>query len=284
MRPTSSCWERRAAASTAPSPARRSSPSTWPTAPSGGGSPRHDRGGGRTDDDFGASPQLFRLGDGTLIAGIGGKDGWYYAIDAVAGPGPAGRPRWATQVGQPGHVTRDFAVGGIIGSPAVGEVAGRKAVFVTTAISTPVGAPLGTATPAESLDPSVADDPGRLMSLHALDAATGRVLWRQPLVRQTYAHPTFANGVVFVPSTAGFSVQAFDADTGLPLWASPLNGPPSSGVAVTADGIYLGTGTRQTDAGFKLSRQTGLSTGLEDYLGDDPQERLAGVWAFRTTP
>lgn len=111
-----------------------------------------------------------------------------------------------------GHVEEDFAIGGVIGSPALGRAGGRVAIFVTTAISTP--------------DPSVADDPGRMLSLHALDAATGVILWRQALTRQSYGHPTWANGVVFVPSTVGLSVQAFRADTGLPLWSSPPQDGP----------------------------------------------------------
>lgn len=240
--------------------------------------------GSDTDDDFGSSPQLFVV-DGELVAGAGSKDGWYYALDAASGA-----HRWSTQAGQPGHADPGFAIGGIIGSPALGLVAGRAALFMTTAISTPVGAPLGSGPPPDSIDASLADDPARLLSLHALDAATGAVLWRSPLTRQTYGHPTYTNGVVFVPSTAGLSVQAFAADTGLPLWSSPV-GATSSGVAVTDAGIYLGAGTRQTDAGFKLQGndstvpdevQAVLAlTPAADYLGADPQERLSGVWGFR---
>jgi outer membrane protein assembly factor BamB len=130
-----------------------------------------------------------------------------------------------------------------------------------------------------------------MLSLHALDARTGAVRWRQPLTRQTYGHPTFTNGIVFVPSTAGFSVQAFDAGTGVPLWTSPpLNGPPSSGVAVTAAAVYVGAGTRQTDAGFKLTGDdsvlpepvaTAIPGMVTDVVGADPQERTAGIWGFR---
>jgi outer membrane protein assembly factor BamB len=172
------------------------------------------------DDDFGATPQLFHVGD-RLVAGAGSKDGWYRTFDARTGA-----PIWSTHVGQSGHLQEDFAVGGIIGSPAVGG--GR--IFVTTAISVP--------------DQAVLDDPGRMLSLHALDAATGTVLWRQPVSRQSYGHPSYADGVVFVPSTVGFSVQAYAASTGLPLWTSPpLDAPPAGGIAVTDGGITFGTGT-----------------------------------------
>jgi outer membrane protein assembly factor BamB len=249
--------------------------------------------GSRTDDDFGASPQLFSAdtdhdGSPELVAGAGGKDGSYYALDALTG-----RRLWASHAGQSGHTYTDFAIGGVIGSPAVGSAGGKPAVFATTAVSTPVGAPLDPAAPAVSpanVDASLVEDPARLLSLHALDAATGAVLWRSPLTRQTYAHPTYVNGVVLVPSTVGLSVAAFDAGTGMPLWASPVSGPPSSGVAVTARGAYLGVGTRQTDAGFKLfgtdssvppEVQRAVPGALADLVGSDPQERVAGIWAFQ---
>jgi outer membrane protein assembly factor BamB len=211
------------------------------------------------DDDFGTAAQLFTIGH-DLVAGIGGKDGTYYTFDARTGA--AG---WSTKVGQPGHVEEGFAIGGILGSPALGVVNGKPALFITTAISVP--------------DETTADDPQRMLSLHAVDATTGDVLWRSPVTRQTYAHPTYANGIVFVASTAGLSVQAFDADThGAPLWTSPpLNGAPSSGVAVTDTGIYIGAGTRQTDAGYKVTEDDSAVAGL---IGADPQERLAGIWGF----
>ena len=243
--------------------------------------------GPHMDDDFGSSAQLFEL-DGRRMAGNGGKDGSYHALDASDGEAV-----WVSRVGQPGHLNEGFAIGGVLGSPAVGEAGGRPAIFVTTAISTPIGAPLDSGPP-EAVDTSLASDPGRMLSLHALDAATGAVLWRQPLTRQTYGHPTYTNGLVFVPSTAGFSVQAYEAGTGVPVWTSPpLDGAPSSGVAVTEDAIYLGAGTRQTDAGFKLTGDDSVLPAevaravpgiVTDVVGADPQERLAGIWAFRVTP
>lgn len=239
--------------------------------------------GSRTDDDFGASPQLFTV-DGQLLAGAGSKDGWYYALDAADGT-----EVWKTQVGQPGHANEDFAIGGVLGSPARGQAGETEAIFITTAISTPVGAPVDYGT-FDSIDSSLAEDPARMLSLHAVDAATGEILWRSPLTRQTYGHPTYANGLVFVPATAGFSVQAFDAATGVPVWTSTaLNGAPSSGVAVTDSQIFFGTGTRQTDAGFKLfgndstmpdEIQEQVPPQAEDLVGADPQERLAGIWSF----
>ena len=284
--------------------------------------------GSSTDDDFGTAAQLFDTGE-ELVAGFAGKDGWYYAVPVEQPPAaeePA-EPSWMSNFGQPGHANNNFAIGGALGSPAIGTaidpLTGQRvtALFATTAISTPVGTPLDYGTPS-SIDESLIvpkgyDDSGdvigagRMLSLHAINALDGRVIWRQALTRQSYAHPTFVHsdlgelgGVVFVPSTVGFSIQAVHSDTGLPLWSSPLSGPPSSGVSVGRDRIWLGVGTRQTDAGFKLTGGDSAFNPLYDGLGPllsalpdevdpssddstvteftgaDPQARIAGIVSF----
>jgi outer membrane protein assembly factor BamB len=242
--------------------------------------------GTRTDDDFGSSAQIFTAqinGVEQKLVGIGDKQGGYYALSLSGGA-----LVWASQPGQPGHANEDFAIGGIIGTPAVGTatvldpdsggLVETTAIFATTAISTPVGQPLGTGTPNQWVDASLAEDPGRMLSIHAIDARNGNILWRSPLTRQSYGHPSFVNGVVLVPSTAGFTVQAYEASTGAPLWIStPLNGAPSSGIAAVGNRIFLGAGTRQTDAGYKVFESDSV---LADHVGEDPQERLAGIWGF----
>jgi hypothetical protein len=281
--------------------------------------------GSNTDDDFGTAAQLFETDD-RLTAGFAGKDGWYYAVP-IEQLSTTAEPSWMSNFGQPGHANDNFAIGGALGSPAIGTaidpLTGQRvtALFATTAISTPVGTPLDYGTPS-SIDESLIvpkgyDDSGdvigagRMLSLHAINALDGRVIWRQALTRQSYAHPTFVHsdlgelgGVVFVPSTVGFSIQAVHSDTGLPLWSSPLSGPPSSGVSVGRDRIWLGVGTRQTDAGFKLTGADSAFNPLYDGLGPllsalpdevdpssddsmvtgftgaDPQARIAGIVSF----
>jgi outer membrane protein assembly factor BamB len=153
----------------------------------------------------------------------------------------------------------------MIGTPAVGEVNGEPAIFAAAAIQTPVGEPLDT--PQRGVDRSLAEDPGRLLSLHAISARDGRVLWRSPVTRPSYGAPTYADGVVLVGATAGFSLEAFDADTGLALGSWPLDGPPSSAPAIVGDSVYLGTGTRFGDV---APAQT-----------PDPTAQASGVWAFQ---
>lgn len=222
----------------------------------------HPRGANPYDDDFGASPNLLPVTlDGDPIVGEGGKDGTYYAFSRL-GDGGSAELKWASHVAQAGHLTDQFAFGGIIGTPAVGSVSSplggsEPAVFIAGALSTPIGEPLDSGE--FPLDGSLAEDPGRMFSLHAISAVDGRVLWRAPLARQAFGAPTFANGVLFVPSTFDLSVKAFHADTGALLWQHPLNGAPSSSPTIVGDSVYMGTGT--------------TANGL-------PIELLSGIWAF----
>jgi polyvinyl alcohol dehydrogenase (cytochrome) len=224
----------------------------------------------RLDDDFGASPNVLPGG----LVGNGSKDGWYYAVEEQPAADGSATLAWASHVGESGHATEDFAVGGVIGTPAVGDVGGEPAIFVTTAISTPVAGPFDNGF---SLDESLKDDPGRMLSLSALRASDGTVLWRSPLARQSYGAPTFANGVLLVPSTFDFSLQAFDASTGLLLASIPLAGAPSSAPAIVGDRVFIGAGTRTTDAEFKAFG----GGALDPVVGPSPLSPLSGVYSFR---
>jgi hypothetical protein len=222
------------------------------------------------DDDFGASPNLLPGG----LVGNGGKDGWYYALAARGTEGGGPVLAWTTHVGQSGHLRGGFAVGGVIGTPAVGDVRGEPAIFVTTAISTPLDHPLDDG---PTVDLSVGEDPGRLLSLSALRASDGAVLWRSPLPRQSYGAPTFANGVVLVPSTFSAQLIALDASDGAVLTALPLVGAPSSSATIVGDQVLIGTGTRTTDVEFKAFG----ASGVEPLVGPSPLSPASSVTSFR---
>ena len=226
----------------------------------------------RWDDDFGASPNLLPGG----LVGFGSKDGWYYALRGDT-TNPAGQLAWASHVGESGHVQKDFAVGGIIGTPAVGTVKGQPAIFATTALSTPILAPLDDGF---SLDTSLLTDPLRLLSLTAIRASDGKVLWRSPLPRQSYAAPSFANGVVLVPSTFGLSLSALRADDGLPLSHWVTFGPPSAAAVATGNQVIMGLGTSETDLEFKALGMGALDA-LAPIFGSSPISRLSGIEAFQ---
>ena len=230
------------------------------------------------DDDFGSSANL--LGGGAV--GEGGKDGWYYARDLVTG-----EERWSTHAAQSGHLNTGFAIGGFIGTPAIGRArnpvtgADRPAIFACGSIPTPIGTPVDES--GQHLDTTLVQDPGRLFSIHAIDAETGAILWRTPFGLPCYGHLSYANGVVFASVTFSFRIEAFHAGTGLPLWLTPTFGAPSSTPVVVKDMLIFGTGTRETDAEFKAfgDRIQNLVSGP---LGEHPMSRLSGVFAYRLAP
>jgi hypothetical protein len=145
----------------------------------------------------------------------------------------------ASHPAQSGHLNPGFALGGIIGTPAVGAVNGEAAIFIASAASTTVGE----VDPFPQPDDTLNDDPDRMLSLHAISAVDGRILWRAQAARQAFGAPTYANGIVFVPSTVGLSLQAFDANTGTLLLDRPVNGAPSSSPTVVGNTVFIGTGT-----------------------------------------
>jgi len=210
--------------------------------------PRADRGEStRLDDDFGASPNLLP----NDMVGIGGKDGWYYGLKRDRGDANSiAEGEWATRAGQAGHAGGDFAIGGMIGTAAVGEWFDEPAIFATTAISTPLN------NSNDGPDETLLTEPQRMFSIHAISAIDGRILWRSPLSRQSYGAPTYARGLVFVPSTVDLAVNVFHADTGLLLRRLPVYGAPSSAPAIVGDSIYVGSGTSVEP--FPLNDQSGI--------------------------
>jgi polyvinyl alcohol dehydrogenase (cytochrome) len=197
----------------------------------------------RQDWDFGATPNLFTDAQGRDILGAGNKDGTYYALDPATGA-----LRWKTEVTRPGDVTRDFSIGGFIGSPA----AWRGKVFGGTALAY-----------------------GGQPYYHALDGATGEVLWRGA-AGPSYAASAVVNGVVFAAALDDL-LKAYDAATGVPLWSVPLSGPSSSGPAIAGDHVFVGAGTSSSDACAKdLPGSAACFIFFDTVLG-----ATGGIHAFR---
>lgn len=235
----------------------------------------------RVDDDFGATPNLLPATSAhpAGMAGAAGKDGVYYAHDLLTGD-----LVYRTQAGQPGHLVNDFAIGGMIGSSATANVQmtwipeeQAHLVFATTAFPTPVGDPLDSG--GNPIDESLAGEPARLFSLHAIDAATGRIVWRSPLSGPSYGAPSFARNMVFVPVTFNSRLAVFDAATGLPLASLPTFGAPSSTPVVVGDSIFFGTGTRETDAEFKAFGNEAQEF-FGQTIGAHPLSPLSSISAY----
>ena len=238
--------------------------------------------GGGGDTDFGSSailatvpnsefpggtdPCSTNLGSTTTNLVIqGGKSGFAYGLCEGSG-----QEVWGVQAVQPGELSPESvgAIGGFIASPSIGQAQGRLTAFFDAAVSLPFaddgvrepgsvddagtvcpglavpGLPLPPACP----DPTIVNDPGRLLSVQAIDVATGHIVWRT-LSGPSYAATTYSNGVVFAPSTTTSSADAYDADTGLPLWHFPLGAVPASGASIVGSSIFLGVGISEGQAG-----------------------------------
>jgi len=179
-----------------------------------------------TDYDFGSGPNLFTTivnGRRKDLLGIGQKSGIYWALDPSTGA-----VVWKTQVGPGG----DF--GGIQwGSATDGHrvyVAVANSDHVPFAIETPTG---------ETVTVT-----GGVWA--ALDAATGRILWRTPDPQGAIdmGYVSAANGVVYAGSAAGTgdNMYALDAATGEILWRFPSGGSVVAGAAIVDGSVYWGSG------------------------------------------
>jgi outer membrane protein assembly factor BamB len=226
------------------------------------------------DTDFGASPIITGVNDtfGHPIVVEAGKSGYVYGLDEANGTAV-----WQVQAAQAGQLSPQLvgAVGGFIGSPALGVSNGKPAVFLTSAIFTPLtGAGADLAAPPYPacagfpstlpglpvcLDTSLAGDPTRVASLHAVSVSDGSVLWQAPISTPTYAPATYSNGVVYAPSTTSFAMAAYNADTGTPLSVFPLVSSGASGASIVGSSIFLGSG---------------ISEGGVTVPG------LSGIWSF----
>lgn len=180
------------------------------------------------DYDFGATANLGVAADGTpTFLGVGGKDGTYYSLDPATGA-----LRWMTNV-----VFGGFA-GGFIGTAAYD---GQRVVGATA---------LGDFGRFESNGPhpcdptNPADLPLQEPSVHAFDAATGKVIW-QGVTSQSFGPTATANGMVFVCASLDHQMQARDSATGQLLASVPLPANCDSGTALAGNAVFLGTGSSE---------------------------------------
>jgi outer membrane protein assembly factor BamB len=214
------------------------------------------------DDDFGASPNIYRGAGGKLVVGDGSKGSVYYARSAKTGA-----KLWQAQSGQPGNLQQDFAVGGFIGSLAVATGSNGRASSIIGGTAIPIpGATV------QSLNETTED-------IHAFDAQTGKVQWVEHLVAPTYASASVVNGLVFMPVTTCSCLLALSARTGAPLWVNPAIGPPSSTAVVSGRSVYLGDGTNESDLEYK-ALGLAVPAGAQRVIGQSPLSLIAGVQAW----
>jgi polyvinyl alcohol dehydrogenase (cytochrome) len=192
------------------------------------------------DQDFGASPVLTDI-RGTDVVVQAGKSGWVYVLDRDTGA-----------VVRSVRAAQGADYGGFIGSVTVAPGPnGDPVLFGNTAVPVPTSG---------TVDPTLSQDPERATSLHAVDLATGAVVWHTPAQSVSFAPTTSTGGVVFAPDTTELSINAYAAADGTPLWHLPVAAATAGGVAVVGDTIVFGTGT---------------------YFGPPVPPQLTGIWSFR---
>jgi outer membrane protein assembly factor BamB len=194
----------------------------------------------RADDDIGSSPIVAHPNASLNLAIFASKTGYAYGLDEATGA-----KLWQVQAAQPGNLGQGVAaIGGFIGSGALGVSNGIPAVFLTSAVFTPFSSDgVQPQVPPLTPDASIANDPLRLASVHAISAVDGTELWHAALSTPTYAAATYGSGVVFAPSTTGFAAEAYSADTGVQVWRFPTSAPESSGVSIAGSDVFFGSGT-----------------------------------------
>ena len=178
------------------------------------------------DYDFGGSANIGLAADGAAtFVGLGSKDGSYYSLNPATG-----RPRWITNV-----VFGGFS-GGFIATTAYD---GHR-VYGSTAF--------GDFGRFESNGPQLCDPSNRRdtqfenPSVHAFDAATGKVLWQASLA-YSVAPTTVAGGMTFNGLALHPVVEVRVAATGRVLARLATGIPCWSGIATVGDAVVLGTGT-----------------------------------------
>lgn len=88
----------------------------------------------------------------------------------------------------------------------------------------------------------------------ALNANTGRVLWRRSVGRLNASSPTYYKGRLYIVNLAPGHVVKLDARTGRLIWKRSLPGRAESSPAVVGDTLYFGC---ENDQLFALSTRDG---------------------------
>ncbi|MEU6688115.1 serine/threonine-protein kinase, partial [Streptomyces sp. NPDC046832] len=89
--------------------------------------------------------------------------------------------------------------------------------------------------------------------VHALDAATGTLLWTHTTGGRVFSSPAVVDGTVYIGSN-DYKVYALDAATGTPRWTYTTRGEVRSSPAVVDGTVYIGS---DDDKVYALDAATG---------------------------
>jgi outer membrane protein assembly factor BamB len=187
------------------------------------------------DYDLEDSPVITRVpihGVSTEEVIAAGKSGWVHAYRASDG-----KPLWALSVGRhlndtgplPTTLTQVYpgTFGGVESPMAVSD----GVLFVPWVDES---AQLAADQPLQAW-PDLSLGRG---GLAAVNAATGKVLWRQPLPQMAFGAATVANDVVFTATYDG-TIFAFDVRTGRKLWTTTTGAGINSFPAIDGDTMVI---------------------------------------------
>lgn len=163
---------------------------------------------GGPDADVGAAPMLWSVGEQDLV-GVGDKAGDVHALDR-----DSGEVVWETSL------TPGSSFGGVNGSSAFVD----GMLIVSSNVGDPAtNAPLNTVT------------------VSALDAATGEVLWDTEYDGMVFAPVSTVPGVAFVATTLG-TLLALDTATGGELWRHAAPNAVGAGPSIQDGNVLWGYG------------------------------------------
>ena len=170
------------------------------------------------DLDVAASPILTAIGGGKSMLVVGQKSGDAYGLDPATG-----KIAWRTVLGH----------GGTQGGVHFAMAAEGSRVYV----------PINDM--ADTKDGRVYDETKSGAGIHAVDAATGKILWRHHAPddcgKRAFCNPgvssapTAINGAVFAGHLSG-ALRAYDGATGKILWDVDTTKPIKTITGVTASG------------------------------------------------
>jgi outer membrane protein assembly factor BamB len=172
----------------------------------------------------------------------------------VAGPSSLAKPRWTAHIGAPGGYRQPLQASPLI---AAGKVFAMDANGVVSAYALADGSRVWRSVTRpkhageQNIGGGIAYAEGKVYAstgyaeLLAMDAANGKILWRQDLNFPTRTAPMVAGGLVAVVVQTDL-LLTFDAKSGTPGWrfTGSVGEPPTTAVAVTgapafAEGIIV---------------------------------------------
>jgi len=193
------------------------------------------------DWDFQGPPILMKVGGKEIVAAAG-KSGIVLAADPKTG-----KVLWQVAVGKHNGHDDDglLAMRGEeskIGAPTTvypGNLGGVIAPMSTdgSLLFVPV-----VNNPAKIASGSETEEPGPTSGeIVALDAATGKVAWKEELASPAFGATTAVNDLVFATSYEG-TLSAYDAKTGQVVWREKLPAGTNSGVMLEGDTLIAPAG------------------------------------------